>query len=76
MGVRRYTTRLLGLVCLFGDLGVREEGEGEYLHLGVRKGEFGRGCGPKNWRGCLFRVWVMMGVLVEGGWIWVRGVGF
>ena len=66
MGVRRYTTRLLVLVCLLGDLGGEGEGEGGVPSFGCGKGEFGRGCGPKNWRGCVFRVWVMMGDLVEG----------
>ena len=75
MGVRRYTTRLLVLVCLLGDLGGEGGGGGGVPSFGCGKGEFGRGCGPKNWRGC--------GVLSVGcdGWEWViwlrvcRGVG-
>ena len=57
MGVRRYTTRLLVLVCLFGDLGGEGGGRGGVPSFGCGKGEFGRGCGPKNWRG-----WGMMSV--------------
>ena len=53
---------------------MKGEGEGEYLHLGVRKGEFGRGCGPKNWRG-----WSVLSVGYDGGGVvigvcrgWIR----
>ena len=51
MGVRRYTTRLLVLVCLLGDLGGKGGRRGGVPSFGCGKGEFGRGCGPKNWRG-------------------------
>ena len=48
MGVRRYTTRLLVLVCLLGDLGGEGGGRGGVPSFGCGKGEFGRGCGPKD----------------------------
>ena len=66
MGVRRYTTRLLVLVCLLGDLGGEGGRRGGVPSFGCGKGEFGRGSGPKNWRG-----WgVIWGVLkrVSGDW--------
>ena len=47
MGVRRYTTRLLVLVCLLGDLGGEGEGKGGYLHLGVGRVSLGEGVGPR-----------------------------
>ena len=61
MGVRRYTTRLLGLVCLLGDLGGEGGGEGGVPSFGCGKGEFGRGSGPKNWRG-----WGVLSVGYDG----------
>ena len=54
MGVRRYTTRLLVLVCLLGDLGGEGEEEGEYLHLGVGRGSLGEGVGPRIGGGGVF----------------------
>ena len=38
MGVRRYTTRLLGLVCLLGDLGGEGGGEGGVPSFGCEEG--------------------------------------
>ena len=75
MGVSRYTTRLLGLVCLFGDLGGEGGGRGGVPSFGCGEGEFGKGSGPKNWRG-YGGVWMeeVMGFYEFGigkGWIGV-----